>query len=121
MDNDSTFLQKCKGAAIILTAVTGLALGILNHFKETRDPRLKPGYQELGDQVVLLSKDIQRLSQELIHHQEEIGMLQQLVLYSLGETKGSHAVKAMAEVRRVQKKGKVLVMPPARKPRPLQD
>jgi hypothetical protein len=75
-------LAKCKGAAVIITAVTGLVLGVLNHFREVRDPRVKDSYTELSKQVQLVSKDVQKLDEAMRHQQEQIDALMGYALQS---------------------------------------
>lgn len=76
----NAFLARCKGYGIILTAVTGLALGILNHFREVRDPRVKTSYEEVARVSEGVSKDIRALADTVRQQQEAINNIQNYLL-----------------------------------------
>lgn len=74
-------LNRCKGAAVIITACAGLLLGVLNWFKEVRDPKAKAGYQEVTKQVDDVNKDMHSLADTVKAQQEMISALQQWILF----------------------------------------
>lgn len=74
------FLAKCRGAALIIGALSALILGVLNWFREARDPRVKVTYEELSKQVVGLSGDMQKLAATLRTQAEEISTIQNWII-----------------------------------------
>lgn len=95
-----SFWFKCKGAAVIITAVTGLVLGVLNHFREVRDPRVKASYQELSQQLELVSKDVKNVAATVQNQQQEIQVLMQYILRykaPLNEPEAKDVIKKLFE------------------------
>jgi hypothetical protein len=110
------FLDKCKGVATILAAITALVLGILNWFKDVRDPRVKVGYQELAKQVENLSGDTQKLSKVVRQQAEEISTIQNWIIResaAIGALPGSSVTKILKSTKMSRLP---ITAPPARKP-----
>jgi hypothetical protein len=130
----NAFFAKCKGAAVIITALTGLVLGVLNWFKDVRDPRVKVGYEELSKQVVGLSSDVQKLATAVRLQAEEISTIQNWIISEQhkpappvrpirpGTGPGTDAARPSPEVAKIMKSvkaakaAKPAPAPPTRKP-----
>lgn len=76
----NAFFLKCKGVAVIVAAISGLVLGVLNWFKETRDPKAKSGYEEVAKQVESMSEDIKKLSAVAKQQAEQISTIQNWII-----------------------------------------
>lgn len=74
------FFMKCKGIAVVVAAVSGLVLGVLNWFKETRDPKAKSGYEEVAKQVESMSEDVKKLSAVAKQQAEQISTVQNWII-----------------------------------------
>lgn len=114
----NAFFLKCKGIAVLLAAVSGLVLGILNWFKETRDPNVKAGYQELAKQVEGLSGDVQNLATVVRVQAEEISTIQNWIINERGKSNEKPGPAAAKILRTVKMARPVTPAPPARKPAP---
>jgi uncharacterized protein YsxB (DUF464 family) len=106
----NAFFVKCKGIAVVLAAISGLTLGVLNWFKETRDPNVKVSYQELAKQVEGLSGDVQRLAKALRQQADEIATIQNWILDAANRP--SRPVAIVAPTGRPSS----MPAPPSRKP-----
>jgi hypothetical protein len=92
---------KCKGAAVVITALTGLIFGIINHFKEIRDPRVSLSHQELAKKVELVSRDLKNVSSVVEDQQEETRLILKYVLRDKFSTKRSlEDVKARTVIKK---------------------
>lgn len=112
----NAFFAKCKGAAVLITALTGLVLGILNWFKEVRDPNVKIGYQELAKQVEGLSRDVQTLASSMRTQAEEISTIQNWIIKER-DVRGALPGPAVTKILKAVKVNKPLPpAPPPRKP-----
>lgn len=113
-------LNRCKAAAVLVTAVGGFGLGILNFFKEETQAKkalaqAKTGYAELAHQVEATSKDIQHLAESVKDFQERIRSLETWVLYERNR-QGAMPGPAEDKIRRFYKAPKSVAMPAPRKP-----
>jgi hypothetical protein len=77
----NAFLTKCKGIAVVITAVGGLVIGLLSYFKESKDPRVKVSYEELSKSINDLSRDFKALSDAARLQQQQIADIQNFLLY----------------------------------------
>lgn len=113
----NAFLAKCKGIAAIISVVTALVLGVLNWFKDAKDPRVKVGYQELSKQLEGLSGDIQKLAATARTQGEEISTIQNWIINEKdrrGAEPGPAAKKILKSVKTA--KPPAMPAPPSRKP-----
>lgn len=74
----SIFLSRCKGVALVLTAVSALVLGIISQVRE--DPKMKAGYLETAKQIEALSKDTHYLAETVRWQQDQIATIQSWIL-----------------------------------------
>ena len=112
----NAFFAKCKGAAVIITALTGLTLGVLNWFKDTRDPRVKVGYQELAKQVENLSGDVQKLATSIKTQGEEIAAVQNWIIVERDKRTAVPSPAVAKIMKTVKARKPEPPMPPPRKP-----
>jgi len=113
---NNTFVMRCKGIAVVLAALSGLLLGILNWFKEVRDPRAKVGYQELAKQVENLSLDLKKTTDILKQQGDEIATVQNWIIYE----RDRRGTSPSAAITKIQKQTKVRTKsapPPMRTPK----
>lgn len=108
-------LNKCKAAAVIIAAVSGFVLGVLNWFKETKDPKAKAGYSELAQQVEGLAKDVQHLTETVKTQQDQLRDLQQWILYD-SQRRGATVEGSEKKILKSFKTQKPVPMPAPRKP-----
>jgi len=111
------FFMKCKGVAVVLTAITALVLGVLNWFKETRDPTVKVSYQELSKQVEGLSGDIQKLAATVRTQAEEISTIQNWIITERNRN-STQPGPATLKIMKMVKSAKEPPAPPPRAPAP---
>lgn len=109
------FFMKCKGAALLITAVSGLVLGLLNWFKEVRDPRVKTAYQELSKSVENLSNDTRKLTDLVRQQGEEISTLQNWVIHERDRRNAAPSA-TMLRIQAQTKSRPKITLPPVRKP-----
>lgn len=110
-----SFWFKCKGYAVIITALTGLVLGILNHFREVRDPRVKASYQELSKQMELVSKDVKNVAAIVQNQQQEIQTLMQYILRYKAPQNEPEAKEVIKKIMEKKLKAVIPPAPPVRK------
>jgi len=116
-------LARCKAIAILVTALGGFGLGILNFivFKEETQAKralaqAKAGYSELAHQVEATSKDIQHLAESIKDLQERIRSVETWLLYERN-LRGSLPGPTENKIRRRYKtQQKPIPMPAPRKP-----
>ena len=111
------FLDKCKGIAAVLAVLVSLVIGVLNWFKETRDPKAKAGYQETSQQMEKLSLDLRKLSDVVRQQAEEINTIQNWII----SDRDKHGVLPSPAMVKIVKQTKVglsvkATPPPIRKP-----
>lgn len=119
MQNDvahNPFIVRCKGVAIVLAALSGLILGILNWFKEVRDPRAKVGYQELAKQVENLSLDLKKTADTFKQQGEEIATVQNWIIYER-DRRGTPLSAAVIKIQKQTKVRPKSAPPPVRTPK----
>lgn len=115
---DNAFFMKCKGIAVVVAAVSGLILGLLNWFKEVRDPNVKVGYQELAKQVENVSGDVQKLAATVRVQAEEISTIQNWIINER-DKRGALPGPAVTKILKTIKAAKPAPpAPPTRKPAP---
>lgn len=113
----NAFFVKCKGIAVILAAISGLTLGILNWFKEVRDPIAKSGYQETSQQMEKLSLDLRKLADVVRQQAEEINTIQNWIINER-DKRGALPSPTMVKIVKQTKARLTVVAPPVRKPEP---
>lgn len=110
----NTFFLWCRGIAVVLAAVSGLVLGLLNWFKEVRDPRAKVGYQEIAKQLEALSSDLRKLADTTHRQGEEIATIQNWIINERDKRGVQPSSTLIKMHKQVLSRAKV-VQPPARK------
>lgn len=112
----NAFFTKCKGYAVLITALTGLVLGVLNWFKEVRDPRVKTGYQELAKQVESLSGDVQKLATAVRTQGEEVAAIQNWIITERDKRSAAPGPAVAKIMKTVKARKPTPPPPPSRKP-----
>jgi hypothetical protein len=112
------FLNKAKGLAVVMTAISGLAIGILSYLKDTRDPKVKAGYTETSDRIVEISRDIHRLTEIVRQQASEIQTLQNWVISQQSGGSSGPLAKITASVITQQVLRPRVPTPTRRAPRP---
>jgi hypothetical protein len=108
------FFHKAKGIAVVVTAVSGLIIGILGFMRDTRDPRARAGYEETADKVTTLSHDVQKLAETVKQQATEISTLQNWVL---NRHAGGVSVAPLAKIMTQQIARPRVTVPPKRAPK----
>jgi len=113
-ETSNTFLLHCKGIAVVIAAVSGLTLGVLNWFKEVHDPRAKVGYQESAKQVEALSRDVRTLVNTVQQQAEEISTIQNWIIYER-DRRGAQPSPTLLKLQKQKLSRPHVAQPPIRR------